>query len=175
MKILALDLGTKTGLAYNWQPHGMWNDFPEPATTLVLAKPEEVTRWIKKRMDRRSDPRVLRLWSFLTRLVSNDKPDLVVFEDVQFASYTKQVQLWSSLRAAVWIACQDVPVIECVPVTTLKKFASGYGGADKALMKKAFVTQFGGVYYGQRKLDDNAIDALWLLRWAEHNLGRLNR
>jgi len=162
VKILALDLGTKTGVAWNYGPP-LW------ATTWTLATAKEVTTWGKTRLTRRCDPRVPRLYQTLTHIML--PPDLIVFEDVEFSTYTKQTQLWASFRSALWLASVALgAAIECVPVTTLKKFATGSGDADKTQMAKAMFTQFPGT---PRDLDDNAIDALWILKWAEKNLSRM--
>lgn len=160
MKIIALDLGTKTGIADNLS--GELN-----AGTLVLATPKEIRDWGRKRITRRNDPRVSRLHKHLCSLA---RPDVVAFEDVQFTSYTLQVQLWSSLRAAVWLAYANSVTIETVPVGTLKKFATGAGNADKAQMQKYLFLQH--PEWKAAKLDDNAVDALWLFYWAKHNLSR---
>lgn len=161
MKILALDLGTKTGIAMNY------GQFPG-AQTIKLATKTEVTLWGKHRLTRRCDPRIARLCRELLKI---ETPDMVVFEDVEFSTYTYQTQLWASLRAAVWIAFDQPSVaIECVPVTVLKKFATGNGGAKKEAMSKAMFTQFPQT---RPDLDDNAIDALWILKWAERNLSRM--
>lgn len=161
MNILALDLGTKTGFC---GPNGMG--------TWKLSTAKEVTEWSKTRLTRRCDPRIIRLYSHLAPL--SDKLDLVVFEDVQFSSSTFQCQLWSSLRAAVWLSFSQRAVkIECVPVATLKKFATGHGGATKEMMRDSAgkmcpeFAKHGAVY------DDNAVDAFWLYHWAHTNLGRL--
>lgn len=166
--ILALDLGTHTGFAYR-SPMGDLH-----AGTWDLATPKEVAAWGEVRLDRRCDPRVFRL---IEKAAGYGIPDFVVFEDVQFVQYTMQGQLWASLRAAVWLQYgrrqNRICRIECVPVTTLKKFATGHGGATKAMMsnhlKKRFPEQWRACY------DDNAIDALWLLKWTEHNLTRTAR
>jgi hypothetical protein len=161
LKILALDLGTHTGCARNFGPMP-W------ATTWHLAKAKEVTEWGKQRLDRRCDPRIERFHRLLTNPLV--KPDLVVFEDVEFSTYTLQTQLWSAFRTVVWMTFDRRAVIECVPVSTLKKFATGNGGADKTGMKCSLDRQFPGESEG---LDDNAIDALWILKWAEKNLSRM--
>lgn len=160
MNILALDLGTKTGAATNLSGELR-------AWTWVLATPKEVKEWGAKRVTRRKDPRISRLYQHLCSIA---RPDLVVFEDVEFASYTRQVQLWSSLRAAVWLAYGSEVTIECVPVGTLKKFATGAGNADKAAMQKHLLLQY--PEWTDIKLDDNATDALWLYYWATANLTR---
>lgn len=164
MKILALDLGTKTGVAVNWPTSGL----RVTATTIRLARGGEISIWADLRKDRRCDPRVIRLESFLRAL---ETPDLVVFEDVQFASYTKQAHLWASFRTVVWLVFAGRSIIECVPVTTLKRFATGTGEATKEQMVSALFKQcprFRGL-----KIDDNAVDALWILRWAEQYLSRI--
>lgn len=161
LKILALDLGTHTGFARNFGPMP-W------AGTWTLSQPKEVTAWGKQRLDRRCDPRIERLHRLLQDGLV--KPDLVVFEDVEFSKYTLQTQLWSSFRTVVWLTFGSKSVLECVPVTTLKKFATGSGGADKLGMKRALDRQYPGASTG---LDDNAIDAVWILKWAEKNLSRM--
>lgn len=157
MKILALDLGTKTGYACNSENvYGTWE----------LATKKEIAAWGKNRLSRRCDPRV-------SRLMTKVKPfcgwvDCIVIEDVQFSSYTYQTQLWASLRAAVWLACDKCSMLyEAVPVKTLKQFATGNGNATKDMMLAAFQKRLPGV-----ALDDNGVDAYWLLQWAEQNLSR---
>lgn len=163
MKILALDLGTKTGVAF-----GRTAGSPEVATHR-WATAKEITEFHKTRMDRRGDPRVTRLFSYLKALASL-KPDAVVFEDVQFQSSTFQTQLWASWRTAVWLAFAPPTIIECVPTGTLKKFA-GAGNLDKDGMSKALRTQHPSLW--RPSYDDNAIDAMWIWLWAKHTLGRI--
>lgn len=172
MNILALDLGTATGFAFNDAHDGL------TCGTWKLASPKEVKEWGQLRLTRRRDPRILRLCDLVSALHSKQIFDVVVFEDVQFASSTYQVQLWASLRAAVWLATTRVmtkiPYFDCVPVGTLKSFATGNGAAKKDAMLAA----------AKRKklldspsefddLDDNAIDALHLYDWAKQNLSRM--
>jgi hypothetical protein len=174
IKILALDIATATGWAHNLEDSlklGTWK----------LSSDTEVRGWNKARMCRRNDPRVGRLYSQLE--VYRGKVDAVVFEDVQFQTYTQQCQLWSSLRAAVWLAFEGAALIECVPVTTLKQFATGHGGATKGMMMAAAVRDSNNRFRMKNEtsildtltnetLDDNAADAYHLFRWAQRNLGR---
>lgn len=157
MNLLALDLGTKTGFASGSTTFecGTWE----------LATKKEITAFSKQRWNRRCDPRILALQG---KLLSRSEPDIVVFEDVQFASSTYQVQLWASLRAVVWLTF-PFAMIECVPVATLKKFATGHGGATKPMMAAA-LRRAG---YWQPHFDDNACDAAWLWLWGMKNLGRM--
>jgi hypothetical protein len=164
MKTLALDLGTHTGIAHN-----LGGELT--AWTETWATDREVTAWGKQRATRRRDPRVVRFFEFLCSL---PRPDVVIFEDVEFATYRKQAQMWPSLRTAVWLAFSSEVTIECVPVATLKQFATGAGNADKPAMEKAMRREHPEVFKQKKALDDNAIDALWLYYWAQHNLGRGN-
>jgi hypothetical protein len=156
---LALDLGTKTGYAYNIGDKffsGTWS----------LATSKEITAWGKNRMRRRADPRV---WRLMENLVSiADCVDVVVFEDVQFSSSTYQTQLWSSLRATVWLL--PGKLTECVPTGTLKKFATGSGNATKEMMTNAVRHRWPDLW--NPKADDNEIDAVCVHQWAVVNLGR---
>jgi Holliday junction resolvasome RuvABC endonuclease subunit len=179
VNILALDLGTKTGFAFNTE-----NSFC--CGTWTLARAKEITAQHKTRMDRRSDIRAQRLFDIVRYQLDTYHIDAIVFEDVLFASSRMQTQLWSSLRTVVWLVARasGVNLIECVPTGTLKKFA-GHGGATKEMMGKflcARDTRFCRV--GERnpkfffrkgeaqlqEIDDNAIDAVWLHRWAQQNL-----
>lgn len=173
MDILALDLGTHAGYAYNKKDvfcAGTWN----------LASAKEVAAWGKQRLTRRQDPRACRL---LDNIHDLGYFDLVVFEDVQFVRSQMQGQLWASLRAAVWLAhCKSSTILEAVPVTTLKKFATGSGSADKHRMVLALADQDrqfttvmnkDAVVFRGKQLDDNAVDAIWLWKWGQQNLSRL--
>jgi hypothetical protein len=173
--ILALDLGTNTGYAFN-------NGHHFECGTILLATDREIKQWGKDRSRRRCDPRVLRLHTRLVILQDKHRFTRVVFEDVQFGSTTYQTQLWSSFRTAVWLSFPS-EIIECVPVQTLKLFATGHGGADKASMARSLVrhdkrfieTKRGVILEASgAQIDDNAVDAVWMHRWAQTNLSRSN-
>lgn len=182
MNTLALDLGSHCGYAYNIGDSffcGTWD----------LATPKEITEQGKQRGDRRGDIRVYRLLQNIRELLRNYSFDYLVFEDVLFSSSRMQTQLWASFRTAVWLA-DDTPNsemrIDCVPVTTLKRFA-GHGAADKNMMAR-FLCKADNrfVYIGKinpklffrqsmdqlKPIDDNCVDAVWIHRWAKHNLSR---
>lgn len=160
--ILGIDIGTNTGVCYNCQPL-----MKHICETWKLATPKEITAFSRQRLNRRNDPRVL---TFRKKLDQVPRPDIVVFEDVQFASSTYQVQLWAALRSVIWLTFPD-RLIDCVPVATLKRFATGHGGATKEMMAQALKKQHS--YMWSNDLDDNAVDAAWLWIWAKQNFARI--
>lgn len=173
MNILGLDLGSNTGYAFNYREYF-------ECGTYKLATAQEIKKWGKDRSRRRCDPRVSRLHARLVVLQAKYDFDRVVFEDVLFSSTTYQTQLWSSLRAAIWLSFPS-DRIECVAVGTLKAFATGTGAATKEQMAAALGREdkrfFGsehGITFGENLLDDNAVDAVWLWKWGLKNLSRSN-
>lgn len=161
MNILALDLGSTTGAA--------WGDSSLSVQSLTWATDKELRAMRLDRIDRRGDIRVIRFFTWLTKQNATCKFDAVVFEDVQFSSSTAQTQLWSSFRAAVWLAF-DSSIIEAVAVGTLKKFATGFGSAKKDQMEESLLLTHPEI--APFCQDDNAVDAVWLWLWASKNLSR---
>jgi hypothetical protein len=176
MRILAIDLGTKTGWA-------LFDNGVTTSGTWVLAKPSEVTELRSKDLDRCCDFRPSRLREHLTTVTCLSPLDLIIFEDVQFATSLLQVQLWSSLRSVLWMA-SDTCKVKAVDVGTLKKFATGKGNADKEHMLEAALAKGKGFFtrarvgnkdivlrlvdgiYRQPPVDDNEVDAWHLLQLA---------
>jgi hypothetical protein len=159
MNVLALDLGAKTGWCYGSRPDRL------TVKTLQLERPSVLKNLGKKL--RCFDPRVWALYEAIAQ--HPGKIDMTCFEDVQFATTTYQVQLWASLRGAVWIAARErneFPVIQGVSVGTLKKFATGSGAADKQAMRRSAEKK--GLDCS--RLDDNAIDAWHLWCYANSEL-----
>lgn len=170
MNILALDLGTETGWALS-------RDGAVTAGTWTLATREEVAAARKLRMDRRCDIRFTRLCKNLKEFFppfSRDGLDWVVFEDVEFVRSRMQAHLWATWRAAVWTTAALGAEIDCLATGKLKKFATGNGGADKDQMARAltldprYELDKEGIHDKLMDviLDDNAVDAVHLLRWA---------
>lgn len=162
--ILALDLGGSTGWAYRSQSGVV------TAGTWELQSERCRKEAVKKRLDRRLDPRIPALYYKLENVWRANPPtgsslpiDFVVFEDVQFSRFTMQTQLWSSYRATVWLFCYRHGIqTDCIPVTALKKLATGSGAADKDWMMETAAKLFPTVPL----VDDNCADALHLLQWA---------
>jgi len=154
--VLAIDLGTNTGFCYNRAAEifqGTW----------TLATTKEVAQWGRDRLRRRKDPRVERLCEHLDALGGFS---LVVFEDVLFGSTTYATQLWSGLRSSVWL-CAQGGIFECVPVGTLKAFATGNGHATKEQMSAALRRKH--PEHWTPALNDDAIDATFLYLFAKQN------
>lgn len=172
MKILALDLGTTTGwaLRVGEQLH---------AGSTVLATEKVLSQQRKVRGDRRGDCRITALWEFIEDTEETCGPfDAIVFEDVQFVRSTAQAHLWASFRTVIWLYgyMHELPV-ECLATGKLKIFATGCGSATKEMMAGWLVKKYpdvANVYDGALRLvdndailDDNAVDAIHLLLWAE--------
>lgn len=128
-----------------------------------MATPKEIKEWGRTRLTRRRDERILRLVKLIAPFC--DKVDCIVIEDVEFSSYRLQQQLWASLRASVWVACQECEIhYDAVNVKTLKKWA-GNGNADKAEMIFAALTQRPDLTF-----DADSADAFHLWTWAQKHI-----
>lgn len=161
MRILALDLGTKTGWA-------LLDGEVITGGTWTLAKPKEIATQKAANLHRCCDMRPARLMAFIRGVMPVDE---IYFEDVQFLSTQYQAQLWASLRCIVTLLYPEVGIV-AVPVGTLKKFATGFGNAKKEQMAAALV---GGIMVanekgdGFRAMDDNEVDARHLLNLARRD------
>lgn len=168
MNIAAFDLGSKTGWALS--ANGVVT-----AGTWVLATPKEITAAAKLRMDRRCDPRFLRLLHNLRCLTATVKLDWAVFEDVEFCKSRMQAHLFATWRAAIWGLANQGVNIDCLATGKLKQFATGSGAADKSQMMRALTLDPRYILHpkGVRDLKtgdilgDDAVDALHLLRWCQ--------
>lgn len=170
-KTLTLDLGTHTGWTL------LEHSRVIASGTQLLATPEELVEQRKAGGERTLDVRFSRLLSFISGHLQAGV-QRIVFEDVQFAKTQAQVQVWTSLRCAIWAAVQHRPIeIRCVQVGTLKLFATGSGGAQKQDMAQALVQAEPAMYQladdgsvirpDGTKIDDNEVDAIWLARFTE--------
>ena len=148
MRILALDLGSTTGWAISGSP---------PLTG----------RW-EVRAGNGESPgmRLIRFRADLNRILEA-YPDLklLVVEKVHVRYATAALSLGELVgRVKEWAAEKGIE-LTWVPASTVKKFATGRGQADKAAMMAA-ATAKGWFYHG----DDNEADARWLLEYAEQEI-----
>jgi Holliday junction resolvasome RuvABC endonuclease subunit len=182
MKFLALDLGTATGYCYS-------HDDKRISGAWKLATIQELKVQKKERYDRRGDVRVYRFFEKIKSLQTQVGFDVVIFEDVQFSTFTNQTQLWASFRTALWMAFPpgSRPIVECINVKSLKSLSTGNGNADKNDMARALAAaepdkfktysrknSVGLVEKGTgRLLTDDEVDAIHIWRWAQVALGRM--
>ena len=174
MVTLALDISTHTGWAI------LDNGKVTSSGTIHLATVKQLQDQRKAGKERTEDMRFAALYDFIASKLPAD-PTQVVFEDVQFSSTQMQSQLWASLRAAIWAVARvhGKLVINCVPVGTLKSFATGSGSAKKPQMAEALAKLYPGSSVtvvkevptlhrpGMPDADDNEVDAIWLALYAK--------
>jgi len=166
VRTLALDLGTQTGWALM-----AGQEIIESGTEL-LASEEELRQQRREGKERTAEIRFARFHDFVA-LEMAAGVTRIVFEDVIFAGSQAQTQLWASLRAVIWVAARRSNLdVFCVPVATLKVFATGDGSAKKLEMAQALALaqpaqyaadpETGMLRRNGRLLDDNEVDAIWL-------------
>lgn len=145
MRILALDLGTKTGWALG-----------EPYKSLVSG-----TQKFDPGRFEGGGMRYLRFRTWLTELNRNSPPDSVYFEEVRRHLSTDSAHAYGGFMAHLTAWCEDYKIPYAgIPVGTIKKFACGKGNADKKMMIKAAKD------LGFAPCDDNEADAIHILRYA---------
>lgn len=160
---LSLDLGRSTG--WSIAKEGLVID----SGTILLATKNEDVEQHKQNGDRFYDIRFKRLIDFITDKALSHDIRRIVFEDVLFASSAKQVQLWTTFRAAIWATVYNYPnrlQAFCVAVGTLKMFATGRGDAEKSDMLAALKAKNLFTSTSLDKMDDNEVDAIWLSLYA---------
>jgi Holliday junction resolvasome RuvABC endonuclease subunit len=147
MRTLALDLGTATGYA--------------------IEKDDQITIGTKKlRHDRHaSGVRALDFYRWLTQMIQEHSIDQVYFERVYAHSGTEAAHLYGYFMYTLAAVCEELHV-KCtgIPVTTIKKYATGNGRATKEEMVD-FARRC-----GFNPVDDNAADALAILLTGLHAL-----
>ena len=173
--VVAVDPATTTGIAW-YINHALFSESDRwGSQSLLLAKESEL-----RKLDLRFfDPRPVRLRRTVERVIraglagafmEGKRPAkvLIAFEDVEFAKSLAQAQLWGSLRGALWTVgeefCPEQVLVSYlgVPVGTIKRHATGSGGADKSKMLEAAR----GYWPGYEFADDNEADARLLLRYV---------
>lgn len=150
MKILALDLGTKTGFCFgdsfdagnnlNQKNHGT-KDFGLKSTD-------------------GPGVRFLNFHIWLRKLIKEQEPDWLYYEDVKRHVGTIAAHVYGGLLSQVQMICEAEKVAYIgIGVGTIKKHATGKGNAKKPQMIDA------ALRYGLTPIDDNDADAicLWYL------------
>ncbi len=147
MRILALDLGTRTGYAVGCSSSMAY------CGTLDL----------RPRRFEGGGMRYLRFRHQLADLL--DGVHLVAFEEVRRHLGTDAAHVYGGLVAVLTEECErrEIPY-EAVPVGTIKRHATGRGNADKAAMLDAARHR----WPDETITYDDEADALWLLDLAHY-------
>lgn len=141
MKILALDVATKTGW-YNGVAGGVWNFTPK--------------------RDESGGLRLMRFRSKLQEIISLEKPDMVVFERTS-GHHKNALIVQAELHGTLKVFLEDQKIeYKAYSATEIKKFATGKGNAGKPMMVQACVDKL-----GITPIDDNHADAIWIYKLAE--------
>lgn len=152
MKILSLDLATKTGWAHSDGPSGVW-DF-------------------KIKRDESGGMRLIRLRSKIQEIHDKAGFTLLVYEATRHAAPGMQGALvvQAELQSVVKVFC-EIEKIEYVGKSPkeIKKHATGSGNANKEKMLAAAEEK-----WPHKNIEDhNESDALWLLNLIQFELGEI--
>lgn len=118
MKILSLDISTKTGWALVTSS-GLLLEFG----TVNVSKPRGYERWMQFRTK-------------IKDLIANTNPHVVVIEGYSFSSpgsLSGQVELGTIARLEILDCLNQIPIMEVAP-NSLKKFVIGKGAGKKEVM-----------------------------------------
>jgi len=145
MKVLALDIATKTGWC-NETSSGVW-DFN-------IKRGESVGM------------RLIRFRSKLLEMIELSHPDVIVYE-LPAGQYKSSIMVASEMIGVLKTICEDQKINYAhESAKEIKKFATGNGNAGKPLMIKAASEA------GLSVIDDNHADAFHLYRLfnSKHNI-----
>lgn len=145
MKVLSLDLGTKTGWALN-----------------DSGSIQSGTKDFKPGRFEGGGMRYLRFKNWLTELKAQSEGiEEVYFEEVRNHSAVDAAHVYGGLLATLTAWCEHHNIAyKGVPVGTIKKFATGKGNAKKDAMIAAIQAR------GFNPKDDNEADAIAISLWA---------
>ena len=145
-RLLALDLGTRTGWAVR-----------EPGGAILTGCAD-----FKPRRFEGGGMRYLRFSRWLDELAGKSGAfNAIWFEEVRRHAGTDAAHVYGGLMATLtaWAEHRGIPY-QGVPVGTIKRHATGKGNANKAAMIQAAEAK------GFTPEDDNEADAIALLFWA---------
>ena len=144
MRILSLDIATKTGWATNTSS-GVWN--------LKVNKGESYGM------------KLIRFKAKVKELIQLEDIELVVYEKPS-GRFIRAVASVSEMVGVLIELCEDLGVeYTSYTVSEIKKHATGKGNANKSMMVNSAKEKF-----DIKIIDDNHADALWILDKAKHLL-----
>lgn len=152
MKILSIDLATRTGWAFVDTADGLW-----------------FAGYIDFRTQRHEGGgmRFLRFRQWLLNRLDAEGPDAIFYEEVRRHLSTDAAHIHGGLLATLQATCEARRLpYRGIPIGTIKKRATGKGNASKqAMLETARAT-----WPTLDIADDNVADALWIARTALDNL-----
>lgn len=138
MKILALDIATKTGWA-TATSSGTWN--------------------LKPNRGESEGMRVVRFKSKVKEIIALESVTLVAYERPA-GMHKSSIMVASEMVGVLKDLCIEAKLdLACYSATEIKKHATGKGNANKEAMITAAKVKFNNIHV----IDDNHADALWLL------------
>lgn len=155
MRVLGIDIGAKLG----------WGVLDTEADVLAAAWGTNVCRgkeWVDKLVACRT---------IVRRVVEEHQPDECVIERVDFVVQRLAYGAHCGIRGAAELTLHDLGVPwTYVPVSTLKKWATGHGKVSKPAMVMA-ARRITGARLGTTKKDNDAADALLAAAYRVDSLG----
>lgn len=151
MRILGIDPGTSCGFA-------------------VLEDGKRVASGVWDLSPKRFEGGGMRYLRF-ERLFSEALPgvQLVAFEEVRHHAGTTAAHVYGGIVAVLQTVCEkDALKYYAIPVATVKKTATGKGGAGKPAMVEAANKKW---LLGLTEADDDEADALWIAQTAHEQFG----
>jgi Holliday junction resolvasome RuvABC endonuclease subunit len=135
MKILALDIATKTGWCNNTSS-GVWDFSVKRGESIGM--------------------RLIRFRAKVLEMISLEKPDVIVYE-LPAGLFKASIMVASEMIGVLKTICEDQKIEYAhESATEIKKFATGKGNAKKEHMIKALED------VGIKVIDDNHADAIHL-------------
>lgn len=108
----------------------------------------------------------LRFRTWFKSLLLNHQIKIVIYE-YTFSKSQAASEILTNLRGRIQEECAALSVeFAAVPATTLKKWATGKGNADKDQMMARAVA-----YLGRPPIDDNEADAVMVSAWGHEEYG----
>lgn len=165
-KLIALDLGTKTGIATR-ESEGSY-DAILSCTGYICCDCIDLSKWDRARINlsniKNPDYRFNSLYTFLNEIL--EPYSVVYYEQVQRHIGTYAAHIYGGLKAIMVMCCNNynVPYIG-VGVGTIKKHITGKGNATKQQVINAVNKK-----YMSKITNDNTADALALLDYAKWDL-----
>ena len=145
MNILAIDPATTCGWASSDGPSGVWD--------------------LSVRPDESKGMRLIRLRSKLREF---QKVELIVFEASRNVRHGNAIRVAAQLQGVIETHCCDEGIeYKGYSPSEIKKFATGNGLANKTLMMTTGQAKWPEMDF----IDDNHVDAVWLLELARKEFG----